>query len=120
MPWTVLLHPAFEPEFEALPLAVQEALAASATLLTTHGPMLGRPHADTLGGSRHANMKELRFAAQDGVWRAAFAFDPALGGWVHSVDGAVLGGDWASVAAVCSEQHYKPGLLLYQVHPSQF
>ena len=31
---------------------------------------------DTLNGSRHANMKELRFDADDGVWRVAFAFDP--------------------------------------------
>ena len=31
---------------------------------------------DTLKGSRHANMKELRFEASDGEWRAAFAFDP--------------------------------------------
>ncbi len=31
---------------------------------------------DTLNGSRHSNMKELRFAAADGVWRVAFAFDP--------------------------------------------
>ena len=30
---------------------------------------------DTLNGSRHANMKELRFAAADGEWRVAFAFD---------------------------------------------
>jgi hypothetical protein len=30
----------------------------------------------TLVGSRHANMKELRFRAADGVWRVAFAFDP--------------------------------------------
>lgn len=29
-----------------------------------------------LKGSRHANMKELRFDADDGVWRVAFAFDP--------------------------------------------
>jgi hypothetical protein len=36
---------------------------------------LGRPHVDTLKGSKHANMKELRFDAADGVWRAAFAFD---------------------------------------------
>ena len=27
-------------------------------------------------GSRHPNMKELRFDAADGVWRVAFAFDP--------------------------------------------
>ena len=31
---------------------------------------------DTLNGSRHANMKELRFTADGGVWRVAFAFDP--------------------------------------------
>ena len=36
---------------------------------------MGRPHADTLKGSRHANMKELRFRTLDGVWRLAYAFD---------------------------------------------
>lgn len=36
----------------------------------------GRPRADTLYGSRYANMKELRFSAADGEWRVAFAFDP--------------------------------------------
>lgn len=30
---------------------------------------------DILNGSRHANMKELRFSAADGEWRVAFAFD---------------------------------------------
>src|ERR1700722_17690143 len=39
-------------------------------------PQLGRPRVDTLKGSRHANMKELRFEAAGGVWRVAFAFDP--------------------------------------------
>jgi hypothetical protein len=29
----------------------------------------------TLSGSKHANMKELRFRADGGVWRIAFAFD---------------------------------------------
>jgi hypothetical protein len=76
MPWTVLYHDAFVPELEALPEAVQDELLANASLLVTHGPMLGRPHADTLAGSRYANMKELRFRAEDGVWRVAFAFDP--------------------------------------------
>ncbi len=27
-------------------------------------------------GSKHANMKELRFRASGGVWRVAYAFDP--------------------------------------------
>lgn len=31
---------------------------------------------DTLNGSDYANMKELRFEADDGEWRVAFAFDP--------------------------------------------
>ena len=31
---------------------------------------------DTLKDSKHANMKEMRFDASDGVWRVAFAFDP--------------------------------------------
>ena len=51
-------------------------MLAAAKLLADYGPQLGRPHADTLKGSKHANMKELRFEAADGVWRAAFAFDP--------------------------------------------
>jgi hypothetical protein len=45
-------------------------------LLERVGPRLGRPHVDTLNGSKHANMKELRFKAEGGVWRIAFAFDP--------------------------------------------
>ena len=75
MAWTVVFHPAFEKEFDALARSVQTALAARATLIETFGPQLGRPHADTLEGSRHANMKELRFEADGGVWRIAFAFD---------------------------------------------
>jgi len=47
-----------------------------ATILSEDGPQLGRPQADTLKGSRHANMKELRFDADGGAWRVAYAFDP--------------------------------------------
>jgi hypothetical protein len=54
---------------------VQDELLAHARLLEEFGPRLGRPRADTLNGSKHANMKELRFDADDGVWRVAFAFD---------------------------------------------
>ena len=64
------------PEFEALPEAVQDELLAHIEVLKVFGPQLGRPRVDTLNGSRHMNMKELRFDADDGVWRFAFAFDP--------------------------------------------
>ncbi|MGB9083506.1 MAG: type II toxin-antitoxin system RelE/ParE family toxin [Terriglobales bacterium] len=76
MTWEVLFHEEFEPEFDALPEVVQDELLAHGRLLQQFGPQLGRPRADTLNGSRHANMKELRFDAADGVWRVAFAFDP--------------------------------------------
>lgn len=54
--------------------SVQDGLLADAKLLADYGPGLGRPHADTLKGLKHANMKELRLEGAE--WRAAFAFDP--------------------------------------------
>jgi hypothetical protein len=74
--WPVLLHDEFSKEFDELPLTVQDELLAMMGLLKQFGPVLGRPRVDTLKGSRHANMKELRFDADNGVWRVAFAFDP--------------------------------------------
>jgi len=47
-----------------------------ARLLQQFGPQLGRPRVDTLKGSRHANMKELRLSAADGEWRVGFCFRP--------------------------------------------
>jgi hypothetical protein len=76
MQWTVDLHPVFESEFRQLSTLVVRELLAKVRLLETYGPELSRPHADTLNGSKHANMKELRFQAEDGVWRIAFTFDP--------------------------------------------
>jgi len=76
MTWKVLYHDAFVPELEALSETVQDELFANISLLTSYGPALGRPHADTLAGSHFANMKELRFRANNGVWRVAYAFDP--------------------------------------------
>ena len=74
--WTVTFFAAFETEFDAYPEAVQDAILARAQILEREGPRLGRPYADTLAGSKHANMKELRCDAAGGVWRIAFAFDP--------------------------------------------
>lgn len=76
MGWEVQFHAAFEVEVLAFERDVRVALVAAAKLLSDFGPQLGRPHADTLKGSRYPNMKELRFEAADGEWRAAFAFDP--------------------------------------------
>jgi len=75
--WTVEIGDEFEPEFNELQEDVRTELLALSRLLQQFGPQLGRPRVDTLNGSRHANMKELRFSTADGEWRVAFAFDPA-------------------------------------------
>lgn len=75
MPWTVLFHPELADEFERLDAAVQTHMLAHVALLKQFGPTLGRPAADTLKGSKIANLKELRFSGAGGAWRVAFAFD---------------------------------------------
>ena len=76
--WEVFFHDDFVAEFEALDMDVQDALVGAAGAIALTGPMTGRPHVDTLHGSKFPNMKELRFTANAGRegWRAAFAFDP--------------------------------------------
>jgi hypothetical protein len=74
--WDVELHDDFVPEYNELPEDVQDERLALIEVLERIGPQLGRSRVDTLNGSRHANMKELRFDAAGGVWRFAFAFDP--------------------------------------------
>jgi hypothetical protein len=76
MSWLVDFHPIFKAEYDKLPEPVQDELVAALVPLQEFGPALGRPDVDTLNGSHYANMKELRFRADGGVWRVAFAFDP--------------------------------------------
>lgn len=76
MSWSILFHDDFAVEFAALAESLQDELLAHALLLRDFGPSLGRPTVDTLKGSKHTNMKELRFAWVGEVWRVAFAFDP--------------------------------------------
>lgn len=76
MIWNIDFHPDFYSEFIDLPQDVRVELLAKVALLEVFGPNLKRPHVDTLNNSSHANMKEIRFNAADGVWRVAFAFDP--------------------------------------------
>src|SRR6267142_2200905 len=74
--WTVAFANEFAAEFGALTEAVQDELLAQARVIEAFGPLAKRPRVDTLKGSKHPNMKELRFSADGGEWRVAFAFDP--------------------------------------------
>lgn len=76
MTWAVIFEDEFDAEFQGMPEGLQDEILAHALLLKDYGPNLGRPTVDTLKGSKHNNMKELRFDWKGGVWRIAFAFDP--------------------------------------------
>ena len=76
MGWVVEFDEGFKKEYDQFDAQVKEELVAKALTLGEVGPQLGRPHVDTLNGSKHPNMKELRFDVGNEVWRVAFAFDP--------------------------------------------
>jgi hypothetical protein len=60
--------------FDTLDTEERRAIFAAMEVLEAEGPNLGRPLVDTVKGSRHANMKELRPPV--GNIRILFAFDP--------------------------------------------
>ena len=72
--WVVEFSDEFDLEFEQLSDDVKSILIQHLNLLKIYGPQLSRPYADTLNCSIYPNMKELRFNADDGVWRVAFAY----------------------------------------------
>lgn len=76
MAWTVEMTAAFEEWFRSLDDAQQDSLAVNIGLLSEVGPALGRPHADSVKGSRHSNIKELRTQHEGRPLRTFFAFDP--------------------------------------------
>jgi hypothetical protein len=74
--WDVIATPVYDEWFAALPDEVAKAVSKRVDYIRAEGPFLKRPHADTLDGSKHANMKELRVDEAGQVIRIAFAFDP--------------------------------------------
>jgi hypothetical protein len=60
MTWDVKLDAAFAAEAAGFSEAVRIEIAALGNLLRAYDPQLRRPHCDTLNGSQHSNMKELR------------------------------------------------------------
>jgi hypothetical protein len=74
--WEVEYTDEFGKWWRTLSDAEQVAITRSVTLLEQLGPLLPRPHADTVKGSRHPNMKELRSQCGGKPLRTFFAFDP--------------------------------------------
>ncbi|MFO0790695.1 MAG: type II toxin-antitoxin system RelE/ParE family toxin [Pirellulales bacterium] len=76
MIWNVEYTDEFAQWWVSLSEAEQADISASVELVELHGPRLGRPHVDTIKGSRHSNMKELRTQSVGRPLRTFFAFDP--------------------------------------------
>jgi hypothetical protein len=74
--WRVATTAEFDRWFADLAEDAQVEVIAKVELLKVLGPALGRPHADTLKGSRYSNLKELRADTAQQTLRIAFVFDP--------------------------------------------
>jgi len=74
VPWEVEFTDEFFAWWQQLSEKEQRSVDFAVDHLQVEGPALGRPLVDTITGSRHANMKELR--PLGGNMRVVFAFDP--------------------------------------------
>jgi hypothetical protein len=83
--WSVEYTDQFEAWWDDLRVDEQVAIAIAVEALEERGPALGRPFVDTIKGSRHPNMKELRPRGE--TMRILFAFDP------HRSAILLIGGD---------------------------
>jgi hypothetical protein len=91
MTWRVEISTEFERWWESLDEKTQDALTAVIRLLQRDGPMLPRPYADKLRGSKY-DLRELRDTVYDEaneqhVYRILYAFDPRRQAFI------CLGGD---------------------------
>ncbi len=87
MGWEVEASDEFAAWYADLTADESESVTRSVDLLALVGPVLGRPHVDTLYGSSIPNLKELRVQHDGRPLRILFAFDP------RRVAYLILGGD---------------------------
>ena len=74
--WEVEYTDEFGQWWQTLTEQEQIDLVAGIGLIEETGPQLSRPYADTLKGSKHSNMKELRTQSGGRPLRTLYAFDP--------------------------------------------
>jgi hypothetical protein len=87
MSWEIEVSDEFVGWYRSLDEDETESVNFSVDLLEQAGPLLGRPHVDTIQGSSIRNLKELRVQHEGRPLRILFAFDPRRVGYL------ILGGD---------------------------
>ncbi|WKW44091.1 type II toxin-antitoxin system RelE/ParE family toxin [Kosakonia cowanii] len=78
--WQVEMTETFDEWFFTLGERERASVLAGLMVLKVKGPLLPRPYADTVKGSRYPNMKELRVQSNGQPLRIFFAFDPSRRG----------------------------------------
>ena len=78
--WQIKTTKKFDEWYTGLDDTDRENVLAAILVLQAKGPMLSRPYADSVYGSAHSNMKELRVQSKGNPIRAFFAFDPTRAG----------------------------------------
>jgi hypothetical protein len=73
--WRVEFTDEFGAWWETLDDSTHDSIDFSVSLVEQYGPGLGRPHADSVAGSKHS-LKELRVQHRGKPYRIFFAFDP--------------------------------------------
>jgi hypothetical protein len=74
--WEVEFTDEFGQWWDSLTKDEQDAIARSVEVLRRVGPSLVRPQVDSVSGSRHSNLKELRTQYAGRPFRTFFIFDP--------------------------------------------
>ena len=75
--WNIITSEIYDAWFQEQSFDNQSIILGKVYLLEEHGPILGRPNADTLKWSKKiANLKELRAKTDENIFRIAFVFDP--------------------------------------------
>lgn len=89
MTWEVEVSDEFVVWYDSLNEQEGVSVDCAVDMLAEYGPTLGRPFADTLTGSKFANLKELRVQHLGRPYRILFAFDPRRNAYL------ILGGNKA-------------------------
>ena len=78
--WDVFATDQYFDWFSDLSIFDKVEINFKARLLEEFGPNLGRPHADTLSGTKVKNLKELRIRTDEHIFRIAYYFDKKRNG----------------------------------------
>jgi hypothetical protein len=106
MGWSIEGTDEFQIWFAGLTAAEQSTVIVKIDMLEEKGPALGRPHADTLKGSKITNLKELRIQHAGKPYRVLFVFDRRQSG-ILLVGGRKADDKWYKTAIPAAEKIYK-------------